>query len=158
MQRRQFDTPSVESSTHYATADRDDTADLDDAAEATDAADAAEQMLSALRARLCHSEVMDWSAEPWALGGYSAPSFGEVAGARAAYRQPACDGLVAFCGEATEDACMTMSAAIESGRRAARQVLARLQHAQPASTLRGPTARCDELRWLERGAARVDAA
>ena len=109
-QRQQLD----ESSADYNVHSRANSADAD-------------QMLSTLRARLCHAEVMDWQSEPWALGGYSAPSFGEAVGARAAYRQPACDGRVAFCGEATEDACMTMSAAIESGRRAARQVMARLQ-------------------------------
>ena len=100
-------------------------------------------LLTALRANLCTSHLIDWASEPFALGGYSAPSFGELAGARAAYRATACDGKIAFCGEATEDAMMTMSAAITSGRRAAAELLGRLADktltaAATTSTLPGP--------------------
>jgi hypothetical protein len=58
---------------------------------------------------------------------YSAPSATELPGARAAYRETALGGLVGFAGEACEEACMTMNAALESGRRAARQVAEQLQ-------------------------------
>ena len=100
-------------------------------------------LLMALRANLRTSHLIDWASEPFALGGYSAPSFGELAGARAAYRATACDGKIAFCGEATEDAMMTMSAAITSGRRAAAELLGRLADktltaAAATSTLPGP--------------------
>ena len=91
----------------------------------------ADELLSRLRARLVGAHVVDWAAEPWIGGGYSSPSFAELPHARAAYRSPSFGGLVSFCGEATEDACMTMSAAIESGRRAAQEVQSAL------STVRG---------------------
>jgi hypothetical protein len=83
-------------------------------------------MLSALRSRLRDSRVVNWEANPWILGGYSCPTFAELPGARATYREPVCDGRVAFAGEATEESMMTMNAAIESGRRAAREVRERL--------------------------------
>ena len=91
----------------------------------------ADELLSRLRARLVGAHVVDWAAEPWIGGGYSSPSFAELPHARAAYRSSLFGGLLSFCGEATEDACMTMSAAIESGRRAAREVQLAL------STVRG---------------------
>ena len=79
------------------------------------------ELLARLRASLIDAHVVDWAAEPWALGGYSCPAFGEAAEARSVYRA-SCE-LLCFCGEATEDSCMTMSAAIESGRRAASEAV-----------------------------------
>ena len=70
------------------------------------------------------ARLVDWAAEPYILGGYSAPSFGEGDEARRLYRRPECGGRLAFCGEATEDAMMTMSAALDSGCRAGAEVLA----------------------------------
>ena len=66
---------------------------------------------------------MDWAADPHTRGGYSTVSFDELPGARALYRRAEYGGRVAFAGEACEDAPMTMSAAIESGTRAAREVV-----------------------------------
>jgi monoamine oxidase len=80
-------------------------------------------LLERLRGSMVSAHVVDWAAEEWVGGGYSTLSVGEEPHARAAYRAPAHGGLVCFCGEATEDAMMTMSAAIESGRRAAAEVL-----------------------------------
>ena len=87
---------------------------------------AAAALRSQLRRQLLATQLVDWSASGAAhvRGGYSAPSFGELPRARALYRRPECGGALCFCGEATMDAMMTMSAAIESGRRAAAEVLA----------------------------------
>jgi monoamine oxidase len=85
--------------------------------------------LGRLRGALRHSAVTDWSQQPYVSGGYSTVSAGEALGARAAYRAPEWGGRLGFAGEATQDAMMTMSAAIDSGRRAAAEVLAApLQH------------------------------
>ena len=74
---------------------------------------------ASLRSRLRWSALHDWAADRWVGGGYSAPSFGELEGARRLYRRPEFGGRVCFCGEASEEACMTMSSALASGRRAA---------------------------------------
>lgn len=87
-----------------------------------------EASLDALASQLVSRRLMDWSAEEYVGGGYSAPSFFEGERHRAIYRRTECGGSLSFCGEATEDACMTMSAAIESGRRAAAEVF----EAQPS--------------------------
>lgn len=68
------------------------------------------------RAFLVASRLVDWSKEPYVGCGYSSPEHEQD---RALYRRPEWNGLLCFCGEATEDACMTMSAALESGKRAA---------------------------------------
>ena len=91
--------------------------------------------LAALRGALCHSSVTDWAKEPYIQGGYSTVSAEEAPDARAVYRQPEWDGRLSFAGEATQNAMMTMSAAIDSGRRAAAEVLAFLV-APPQSALR----------------------
>ena len=88
--------------------------------------------LAALRGALRHASVTDWAKEPYIRGGYSTLSAEETQGARAAYRQPEWGGSLSFAGEATQDAMMTMSAAIDSGRRAATEVLAFLSaHSAP---------------------------
>ena len=78
--------------------------------------------VSTLRRRLRAAKLVDWSADEHVLGGYSAPSFGEGETARLLYRRPEWRGargpMLGFAGEASEDAMMTMSAAINSGRRA----------------------------------------
>ena len=63
--------------------------------------------------------------------------FNRLPGARAAYRAPEWAGALAFAGEATQDSMMTMNAAIDSGRRAAAEVLAAWskRSAQPVSRL-----------------------
>jgi hypothetical protein len=96
-------------------------------------------MLDMLRTRLVAARMMDWAANPLIMGGYSAPSFGERSGARAAYRAPAWDGTLAFAGEASEDAMMTMNSAITSGRRAAETVMAQLGPRRAGAT---PTEAC----------------
>ena len=88
--------------------------------------------LAALRGALRHASVTDWAKEPYIRGGYSTVSAEETPGARAAYRQPEWGGSLSFAGEATQDAMMTMSAAIDSGRRAATEVLAFLTSAHLA--------------------------
>ena len=77
----------------------------------------------ALHRQLRASRLIDWTAESYIMGAYSAPSFGEFDDARALYRRTECGGLLGFCGEATESAMMTMSAALSSGHRAAAEVL-----------------------------------
>ena len=79
--------------------------------------------LARLRSRLVASKSCDWTDRKWVGGGYSAPSFREAKGARALYRRPEGSGCLYFAGEASEDSCMTMSAALESGRRAAAELL-----------------------------------
>ena len=63
----------------------------------------------------------------FSAGSYSAPSLCELEGARAEYRRPEFGGRLCFAGEASEDAMMTMNAAISSGRRAAAEVLRALR-------------------------------
>ena len=87
--------------------------------------------LERLRARLIATKSYDWAAAEWAGGGYSAPSFREADGDRAVYRRVEGEGRLFFAGEACEDACMTMSAALESGKRAADEILA----TQPRASL-----------------------
>ena len=88
--------------------------------------------LAALRGALRHASVTDWAKEPYIRAGYSTVSAEETPGARAAYRQPEWGGSLSFAGEATQDAMMTMSAAIDSGRRAATEVLGFLTSAHSA--------------------------
>ena len=78
----------------------------------------------ALRDMVVHSVVCDWRGVGGVGGGYSAPSFGEAAGARREYRKLEGGGRLAFAGEASQEAMMTMNAALDSGRRAAVQLLA----------------------------------
>ena len=79
---------------------------------------------AALREMVVHSVVCDWRGVGGVGGGYSAPSFGEDAGARREYRKLEGGGRLAFAGEASQEAMMTMNAALDSGRRAAVQLLA----------------------------------
>ena len=51
-------------------------------------------------------------------------AFGEASGARREYRKLEGGGRLAFAGEASQEAMMTMNAALDSGRRAAVQLLA----------------------------------
>jgi len=91
--------------------------------------------LAALRGALRHSSVTDWAKEPYIRGGYSTVSAEEAPGARAVYRQAEWGGRLSFSGEATQDAMMTMSSAIDSGRRAAAEVLAFASTKRPVSSL-----------------------
>mmetsp|Transcript_70931 Transcript_70931/g.117855 ORF Transcript_70931/g.117855 Transcript_70931/m.117855 type:complete len:464 (+) Transcript_70931:55-1446(+) len=79
-------------------------------------------LLESLRNTLVHSIVFNWAAHPFIRGGYSAPSTREINGARAEYRQPEFAQRIAFAGEASEDAMMTMNSALVSGRRAAQEL------------------------------------
>ena len=78
----------------------------------------------ALRDMVVHSVVCDWRGVGGVGGGYSAPSSGEAADARREYRKLEGGGRLAFAGEASQEAMMTMNAALDSGRRAAVQLLA----------------------------------
>lgn len=72
-----------------------------------------------LRAYYCH----DWQQDPYARGAYSYVTVG-ASDARAALARPLEDTLF-FAGEATdEDASGTVAGALQSGRRAAREILA----------------------------------
>ena len=68
------------------------------------------------------AKVVDWTADPWARGGYSSPPLGS-AGMRAALAAPC--GALHFAGEATvtNDSPATVHGAMVSGERAAREVL-----------------------------------
>uniref|UniRef100_A0A7S2CBC1 Amine oxidase domain-containing protein n=1 Tax=Haptolina brevifila TaxID=156173 RepID=A0A7S2CBC1_9EUKA len=79
--------------------------------------------LARLQSRLVEARAFDWTELAHVHGGYSAPSYREGDGDRALYRGAEFGGRLCFAGEACEDACMTMSAALQSGRRAAREVL-----------------------------------
>eukprot|EP00966_Prymnesium_polylepis_P243770 5637591-Prymnesium_polylepis.1 len=79
--------------------------------------------LDALQRALLYAEVFDWASQPYVRGGYSAPSARELPGARSMYRRPEAGGRLVFAGEATEDAMMTMNAALDSGARAARELV-----------------------------------
>lgn len=70
------------------------------------------------------SHVADWAKEEYVMGAYSFPSHGAEAGDRQALAAPL-DGTVFFAGEATHPAINPcMQAAMESGLRAAGEVLA----------------------------------
>lgn len=78
---------------------------------------------AALEDRLDAAEVIDWSQDPLALGGYAVFPVGS-AGAAQALARPVADTLF-FAGEATEpDFAGTVDGALRSGVRAAREVLA----------------------------------
>ena len=90
--------------------------------------------LDKLRGSLRHASVTDWAKERYIRGGYSTVSADELPDARAIYRAPEWRGLLCFAGEATQDAMMTMNAAIDSGRRAASELLFAIrQHHSPTS-------------------------
>lgn len=73
---------------------------------------------------LVASRVVDWSRDPWALGAYSHPSLGAHPGDRRALASPEFRGALFFAGEATHEAVNPcLQAAIETGERAAREVL-----------------------------------
>lgn len=79
------------------------------------------------------AHIFDWAQEPYVGGAYSYPSMGAEDGDREALAAPV-DGTVFFAGEATHT-CINpcMQAALETGQRAARQVLAALN--APSSRL-----------------------
>ncbi|KAL1511359.1 hypothetical protein AB1Y20_006161 [Prymnesium parvum] len=79
--------------------------------------------LRALQQAQRYFDVFDWGAEPHVLGGYSAPSLEELPEARAIYRRSEAAGRVVFAGEATQESMMTMSAALDSGTRAATELI-----------------------------------
>jgi len=80
----------------------------------------------ALEDRLEGAEVIDWSADPLAGGGYAVFPPGS-AGVAEALARPV-QGTLFFAGEATEpDFAGTVDGALRSGERAAREVLASLQ-------------------------------
>jgi monoamine oxidase len=71
--------------------------------------------------------VQDWQADPYSRGGYSYVLVGGQ-GARERLRKPLMDTLF-FAGEATDaDEAGTVAGALRSGRRAAREILARPPH------------------------------
>ena len=73
---------------------------------------------------LVASRVVDWSLDPWALGAYSHPSLGAHPGDRRALASPEAQNALFFAGEATHEAVNPcLQAAIETGERAAREVL-----------------------------------
>jgi monoamine oxidase len=80
----------------------------------------------ALRARLLDARIHDWSADPWARGGYSYTVAGGE-GAQARLAAPVA-GTLFFAGEATHAGGehASVHGAIATGRRAAREVIASL--------------------------------
>lgn len=78
----------------------------------------------AMRPHLLGGRLADWSRDPWSLGAYSYSPVG-MGDARAALAAPL-GGTLFFAGEATltDGHLATVHGAIESGRRAAREVLA----------------------------------
>ncbi|WIA08987.1 hypothetical protein OEZ85_008401 [Tetradesmus obliquus] len=79
------------------------------------------------------AHVFDWAQEQWVGGAYSFPSFGAEDGDREALAAPVA-GTIFFAGEATHTSVNPcVQAALETGERAARQVIAALN--QPASKL-----------------------
>jgi monoamine oxidase len=74
--------------------------------------------------QLVKIQFHDWSTDPFALGAYSYPGVGDL-GAPQKLAEPL-DGTLFFAGEATDDqgANGTVHGAIESGYRAAREILA----------------------------------
>ena len=78
---------------------------------------------AAVESRLQNARVQDWRADPFARGAYSYVRVGGV-GARAALAAPLA-GTLYFAGEATDtEQSGTVAGALESGRRAARELLA----------------------------------
>ena len=70
---------------------------------------------------------VDWAKEPYARGAYACPTVNEPPGARAKLAKPFC-GAIFFAGEATnQTSMMTCHGAIESGHRAAQEVIASLR-------------------------------
>ena len=88
--------------------------------------------LPALRDNLQAAKLVDWSADGYVAGGYSAPSPGESDTTRAHYRRVEWCGKLGFAGEASEESMMTINAAITSGRRAAVEVIATVGAAEQA--------------------------
>jgi monoamine oxidase len=78
---------------------------------------------AAVQSRLQNFYVQDWRADPYARGAYSYVRVGGV-GAREALATPI-DSTLYFAGEATDvEQAGTVAGALESGRRAARDLLA----------------------------------
>ncbi len=77
----------------------------------------------ALRRRLRHASMHDWQADPFARGAYSYVVVGGI-GAHAELARPV-SGTLFFAGEATDShgEAATVSGALQSGQRAARELL-----------------------------------
>jgi monoamine oxidase len=76
---------------------------------------------------LARHEVVDWSTEPWVGGAYSTPSLGAEEGDRAALARPV-NGVLFWAGEAAHTAVNPcMQAALDTGERAAKEVLSALR-------------------------------
>ena len=76
--------------------------------------------------------VADWSQERWTQGAYTYPTLGAQEGDRQTLAEPV-DGRLFFAGEATHagiNPCL--QAAMETGERAAKQVLEALQQGRAA--------------------------
>mmetsp|Transcript_22540 Transcript_22540/g.67106 ORF Transcript_22540/g.67106 Transcript_22540/m.67106 type:complete len:180 (+) Transcript_22540:216-755(+) len=84
---------------------------------------------------LAHSLVVDWSKEPFVGGAYSYPTLGVELGDRAALAAPVA-GTVFFAGEASSTSCNPcIQGALETGHRAANEVMASLEAAAHRSRL-----------------------
>ncbi len=81
-----------------------------------------------LREHLRAARVVDWAADPWSKGAYSFPSVGGGLDARRDLAEPI-EATLFFAGEATnyEGEHATIHGALDSGERAAREVLAALR-------------------------------
>ncbi len=88
----------------------------------TEAAQVFGEPLRAVRAGLLGAHFHDWSADPWSRGAYSYVGVGGVRSSKA-LRRPV-EGTLFFAGEATADESGTVEGAIETGRRAADEVIA----------------------------------
>lgn len=83
-----------------------------------------------VRAHLTSARVIDWTSDPFCLGGYTFPAIGGGREVRRRLAEPH-DGVLFFAGEAThyEGQHATLHGALDSGERAAREIIGTLQAA-----------------------------
>ncbi len=81
-----------------------------------------------VRAHVTAARVIDWTSDPLCLGGYTFPAIGGGREVRRRLAEPL-DGVLFFAGEATqaEGNHATLHGALDSGERAAKEVLADLE-------------------------------
>lgn len=90
-----------------------------------------------LKAHLKAARFVDWTSDPYSRGGYSFPRVGGGLAQRRVLAEPL-DGVLFFAGEATHYAgeYATVHGALESGERAAQEVLRALRNRGPMAETR----------------------